>query len=236
MSVDVYKSQLGIEDLFYGTGTQSVKTSDVETERTVHELNPIDVRAYDSLSDAITDIGSDDARIIIPEDISLGANVTVPANVEIDPLGNAVITLGAYNLTMNGHFLGRVRDHIDDSGAGSVTWGKYPKLADFFTWVIKSPEVTTIPGPKLVHGIRFLRFDAFVIGGTSAALNIEIRDTPTDGTPTNIFSSELTAVAAGLSSTTFAVATADAGKWLFVDISAVTGVVTVLNINLMKTR
>jgi len=58
----------------------------------------VDVRAYKSLSAAITAIGSAQKTLVIPVDQVLSANLTIPKNIELLPLNGAVIKHGAYTV------------------------------------------------------------------------------------------------------------------------------------------
>jgi len=105
-----------------------------------------------------------------------------------------------------------------------------------YTWVIAYPTTGTIAGPQAYEAQTIKRVSAATSGGTSVALNIEKRADATPGVAgTDAMPSELTADSdnqkytfSGASGESAAVA---ADEWIFVHISAVTGVVTQLVIS-----
>lgn len=99
-----------------------------------------------------------------------------------------------------------------------------------YTWVISYPAVGGIPGPRLPIGHTAMRVDAYVVGGTSATFNIEIRTNPTIA-GMNMLSSELVATATPVTAVPSIAALPD-GSWLWVDISAAAGANTKLVITL----
>lgn len=104
--------------------------------------------------------------------------------------------------------------------------GTIPRV---YTWVIDSPAVGGVPGPRLTEENAIVRLDSFVVGGTSIAFNIEERDT-IGSAGTDILDTDQVTTTAGTTATTFGNTTLDVGNWLWVDISDVTGTVTKLTV------
>ena len=91
------------------------------------------------------------------------------------------------------------------------------------TWVIDSPAVGGVPGPRIPKNWTVTRIDAYVTAATSATFNIEERST-IGSAGTNIMTSDLAATTTGASDTgAFNDSALAAGNWLWVDISAVSG-------------
>lgn len=115
MALTITRGQIGVEDQNYIIGSSSTferETSD-GTETTYNRLVPTDVRNWgteanswaDALNAAITAIGSNNVHLVVPVAQTLSAHLTVPANVILELLPGAIITTGAYNLTLNGHLI-----------------------------------------------------------------------------------------------------------------------------------
>lgn len=75
---------------------------------------------YTDFATALTD--SVNRTLYITELHVLTANTTIAATNNVVLLGNAKITMGAYNLAINGGFSAPPFEVIDDSGAGTLTW------------------------------------------------------------------------------------------------------------------
>ncbi len=84
----------------------------------------VDLRSYTSLSAAITDIGATETELYISESTALTANVTIPANVRLKFKKGAVITLGAFNLTINGDNFEYDFEHFDNTGVGTLSFSQ----------------------------------------------------------------------------------------------------------------
>ena len=91
-----------------------------------------------------------------------------------------------------------------------------------FTWVISSPAVGGVLGPRLRSAMTVTRIDAYVRAATSVTFNIEERST-IGSAGTNILSSDMAADVNGETATSFADPDLAAGNWLYLDISAVSG-------------
>lgn len=91
-----------------------------------------------------------------------------------------------------------------------------------YTWVIGSPAVGGVLGPRLKAGQTCLRLDSHVAASTSVTFNIEERST-LGSAGTNIVASDQVATTTGASTTSFSNAGLAADNWLHVDISAVSG-------------
>lgn len=74
-----------------------------------------------NLANAITAIGSGSVTLVISSDITLTGNATVLATTSL-AIRSGSVTLGDYNLTINGHFEG-VPDCFVQAGTGVVTFG-----------------------------------------------------------------------------------------------------------------
>ena len=105
-----------------------------------------------------------------------------------------------------------------------IPWPSIPVPATY-TWVIDTPVVGGIPGPRLPNLHVAARIDAAVVSGTSVSFNIEIRsDFETPGT--NLMASDMVAGLSASSVTTFATSALLANYWLWLDISGKVGTVT----------
>jgi len=105
-----------------------------------------------------------------------------------------------------------------------------------YTWVIAYPAAGVIAGPQAYEAQTIKRVSAATTGGTSVAFNVEVRDASTPGTAgTDVMPGDLTAdddaetyEMTGESGENGSVA---ADKWIFIDITTVTGDVTQLVIS-----
>lgn len=104
-------------------------------------------------------------------------------------------------------------------------------VARQYVWVISTPTVGGVLGPRLKAGKTCVRLDSHVLAATSATFNIEERST-VNSAGTNIVSSDQVASTTGASTTTFSNADLAANTWLYVDISAVSGTPGQLSITL----
>jgi hypothetical protein len=103
------------------------------------------------------------------------------------------------------------------------------KVIGFYNWLLKDVAVGGVAGPKVEEGTRITEVSSYVVGGTSAAFNIEERSSP-ESAGTNLLSSDQTADADGTSTTTINNSDIAADNTLYLDISAVTGDVTHLSV------
>jgi len=94
-----------------------------------------------------------------------------------------------------------------------------------YTWVINNPTVGGIAGPLIINQSLVTRFDAYVVDGTSVAFNIEDR-IAIGAAGINIRSTDLTVSTAGGAALSFVNPNIAPFHWVWLDISAVTGVVT----------
>jgi len=83
----------------------------------------LDIRAYSSINAAISDIGSTPKTIYVINNESLTGALTSPSTAHLHFLMGGKITLGDYNLTINGPMSGPISQRFDDSGVGSVSFG-----------------------------------------------------------------------------------------------------------------
>lgn len=108
-----------------------------------HQIPRID-QYNDSLSQAISEIGSAVKPLIIHKPISLTEHATVPTNISLIFFLGGKITLGDHNLTINGPMTAPVSQIFDDSGAGSVSFGAgYVKEVYAEYWGGKADNGTT---------------------------------------------------------------------------------------------
>ena len=89
-----------------------------------------------------------------------------------------------------------------------------------FFWLIASPAIGGIPGPKIPNGCNVTEISSYVTGaGKTVAFNIEER-TDQDSAGTNVLAADQTADDNGTSATTFANKYLAKDNFLWVDISA----------------
>ena len=79
-----------------------------------------DIRAYTSLTAAIADIGATESTLLISKDITLGASVVIPSTITLKNTQGSVITLGAYNLTIQGALDVPPRQIFNQNSTGEV--------------------------------------------------------------------------------------------------------------------
>ena len=93
-----------------------------------------------------------------------------------------------------------------------------------YVWVITSPAVGGVPGPRIANACTVVRVDAHVTAETSVTFNIEERAV-IGSSGSDIMTSDLVADTDGASDTgAFANSSLAAGNWLWLDISDVSGV------------
>jgi len=95
-----------------------------------------------------------------------------------------------------------------------------------YTWVIDSPMVGGIPGPRLNTDCTLVRIDGYCVGGTSVSFNINERSS-IGVAGENTMATDLVATPAGAGETSFIHSLLSAGNWLWMDISNVTTIATV---------
>ena len=88
-----------------------------------------------------------------------------------------------------------------------------------------------VPLGRMKENLTVLEVDGHVIGGTSAAFNIEYRTTP-GAAGTNVMTADMTATTSNVNDSAPANPSLAIDKFLGIDISAVTGSVTFLNITI----
>lgn len=94
-----------------------------------------------------------------------------------------------------------------------------------YTWVLKTPAIGGIPGPRLRSLHTATRIDAYCVGGTSVTFNVEVRSViATPGI--NLVAADLVAPTSGTSTTVFSNAVLPADYYMWLDISGVSGGVT----------
>jgi hypothetical protein len=103
-----------------------------------------------------------------------------------------------------------------------------------FTWVITTPAVGGIPGPRLKVAATATRIDSYVTAATSVTFNIEERST-IGSAGSNLLSSDQVADTNGETTTSFADSALAADNWLWLDISAISGTPGTLVVTLSMT-
>lgn len=83
----------------------------------------LDIRAYSSINAAVSAVGATPKTVYVINNESLTGALTTPSTLHLQFLGGGKITLGAYNLGINGPMSGPISQRFDDSGAGSVSFG-----------------------------------------------------------------------------------------------------------------
>lgn len=101
-----------------------------------------------NLPTALNYIGSQKACLTIPKSLTLGANTTIPANIVLKPAPGAIITLGSYNLAVNGPVIAGPWQWISQNGTGVATFG-YPTTVYPEWWVTNTAPGTTDMLPAL---------------------------------------------------------------------------------------
>jgi len=76
-----------------------------------------------SLNTAISTIGSIKATLVVDETVTLTANATVPSTLHLVFLRDGKITLGNYNLVVNGPLTAGLFQIFEENGTGSVSFG-----------------------------------------------------------------------------------------------------------------
>ena len=91
-----------------------------------------------------------------------------------------------------------------------------------YTWVISSPAVGGIPGPRIPMAKTVDRVDSYTTAATNMWFNIEHRST-IGSAGTDVLSADLVAGVSGAMSSGFASSSLPSGSWLWVDIAGVSG-------------
>ena len=82
----------------------------------------VDVRAYSSLTGAVTAIGSDEKTILIPEETPVNAYVTIPANISLWFVKGGSLNIAAgYSVTINGSITAGLYEIF--KGDGTIQFG-----------------------------------------------------------------------------------------------------------------
>ena len=141
MTIGATVGQIGVEDNNYKTGSATtfdrVMRSDPSDTETINRIIPTDIRVWgteanawnDALAAAITAVGSEDVKLLVTVPQTLTANLTVPANVELEFVPGAAITVGAYTATFNGTIhAGLYEILVWTVGSGAININKNPYL------------------------------------------------------------------------------------------------------------
>jgi len=81
-----------------------------------------DLRQFASLSAAVTAIGATQSTLLISEDTTMGSAVTIPSNVVLKFTKGSVITLGNFNLVIQGYVDAGRYQIFNQNGSGDVTF------------------------------------------------------------------------------------------------------------------
>jgi hypothetical protein len=114
---------------------------------------------------------------------------------------------------------------INNTSTNSVTTNTHTHALSSkktYTWIINTPGIGGIAGPRIPVNGTVIQVDSFVTAATSASFNIQKRST-IGTTGTNILSSSMVSTTAGVTSSNFSSASLTVGDWLWVQISAVSG-------------
>ena len=84
----------------------------------------VDVRAYDSINAAIISSETAGKTIRISSNVPLTVALTIPSDRHLEFLEGGKITLGDYNLTINGPLTAPISQRFVENGAGKVSFGK----------------------------------------------------------------------------------------------------------------
>jgi len=79
---------------------------------------------YTDFNTAVSTINSTECTLVIFDNQTLTANVTVPSTLHIFFMKGGKISLGNYNITINGNLTAKRFQIFDISGSGSVTFGE----------------------------------------------------------------------------------------------------------------
>jgi len=140
-----------------------------------------------SLNSAITAIGSTKTTLVIDEAVTLTGNATVPSTLHLFFLRDGKVTLGNYNLTINGQLTAPLAQIFDENGTGKVTiaaggvpyiypqwWGAVGDgSTDDVTEIQSALTAARLGGGgivKLTSGSTFAISDTLKIGSNTALL------------------------------------------------------------------
>ena len=129
-----------------------------------------DVRAYANITAAVTAIGATRSTLLISEDETLTASVVIPATTTLKLTQGSSITLGAFDLTINGPFSLGLHQAFNDAGAGLVVFGSGSGLAEIYPewWGENTTPDTTDMTDELQSAVD---------SGFSSHLAIALQDT-----------------------------------------------------------
>ena len=114
---------------------------------------------------------------------------------------------------------------VSNTSTNSVTTNSHTHALSTkrtYTWVINTPGVGGIAGPRIPSNGTVVRVDSYVTAATSATFNIQQRST-IGTTGTNVLSASMVATTTGVSSSSFSDSSLTAGNWLWIQISAISG-------------
>ena len=159
---------------------------------------------------------------VISDETGTGAVVLANAPALINPTG---IDTGDVSEVTDKNYVTDAEATVIGNTSGYNS-GDIPEASQ--TWVIDSPAVGGIYGPRIDTARTIDRVQIWTDTGT-VDLNVEIRTAPnTSGT--NSMTSDLQATSSSVAQTTFADDTIAAGEYLYIDISAVASSPTVLGV------
>lgn len=118
------------------------------------------------------------------------------------------------------------------SAVGSAGTGK---IYTIFNWLVGSPAVGGIAGPKLPQGFTVVEVSSYVTSATSATFNVEERTSP-ESAGTNLLASDQAADADGTTTSTIDNSALAKDSWLYLDISAIDGTPAILSVTVTCLR
>lgn len=104
-------------------------------------------------------------------------------------------------------------------------------IYDSYTWVTGVPEVKGYGGPKIPVAATVTELSGYVVGGTDCDFNVEERSA-CNSAGTNVVTTDLTADANGVSSTSFSNSSIAKDSFLWLDVSEITAPGTSLSVTI----
>ena len=138
-----------VDDILDGDYDVTLKLADVYLKAPV-----VDVRTYTSVTQAVTEIGSDEKVLLIPNAQELQDDTTFPSTLAVVVLNGGRLDCGqsGYDLTINGPFFAGSHKAFDNSTAGGdITFGGN-KAVDFARpewWNTAAPDGSTDSGEEI---------------------------------------------------------------------------------------
>jgi hypothetical protein len=130
----------------------------------------IDVRTQPSLNDAITNIGSDSAQLLISEAVTLAASVAVPATLPVRfTHGGSITVPTGLTLTINSHFEAPLQQVFTCAGTGKVVFGPGATKEAYPEWWGADPNGVLDSYPAFALAVAALPSGGTVFGTAGAS-------------------------------------------------------------------